>query len=400
MSDTVGGSRVIIIGAGILGLASAYHILKSSCTVDLLVIDRLQGVGRGNTARSAAAYRDMFSSPLNRTLSQSSIAFYERVQKETDIGLKRIGYLWLKTADQLQKSQVIVDAMGRAGVKFETLEPEELRRRLPEMRTGAIAQGILGRNCGILNPNLLCRFYEKKILALGGRFAHGIEVTGFDTDGQGQIFGVQAGEGEIIHGTVLVATGAWISLTMRLAGMEIPVVPRKRQLFAVAAKEGSLQHLLHVEGFNAHNLLPFTIMPGGAYLRPGTSSFILGYANEDQPPSLEEYPVAERDFFEGRVRPQVEPYFPCFQGAEPGYAWAGHYADHLADSHPVVDRVGGAIVIGGDSGSGIMKADALGRIAAGLYAGQNRVELGYGRDFKVADLGLVNRQVTPEELVI
>jgi glycine/D-amino acid oxidase-like deaminating enzyme len=400
MSDALGRPRVIIIGAGILGLASAYHILKSGRTVDLLVIDRLNGAGRGNTARSAAAYRDLFSSPLNRALSQGSIAFYELVQKETDIGLRQIGYLWLKTADQMQESRAVLDAMTRAGVKFETLGSRELHRRLPEMRTGAIAQGIMGRNCGILNPNLLCRFYEKRILAFGGRFAYGVEATGFASNSQGRILGVQRGEDKIIYGTVVVATGAWINLTMRLAGLDIPVVPRKRQLFAVTAKTGSLQNLLHAEGFNAYNLLPFIIMPGGAYLRPSTDSFILGFANEDQPPGLEEHPAAEPDFFEDRVRPQVEPYFPCFEDAIPGYTWAGHYADYLADSHPIVDRIGGAIVVGGTSGSGIMKADALGRIAAGLYFGQDRVGLGDGSDFKVADLGLENRRVTPEKLVI
>jgi glycine/D-amino acid oxidase-like deaminating enzyme len=268
------------------------------------------------------------------------------------------------------------------------------------MRTGPVARGILGRNCGILNPNLLCRFYEKRISALGGRFAYGAEVTGFAANGPGRIHGVKVGEGGSIYGTVVVATGAWISLTMRLAGLKIPVVPRKRQLFAVAANEGPLQRLLHTEGFNDHGLLPFTIMPGGAYLRPGSGSFILGFANEDQPPGLEEPPVAERDFFENRVRPQVEAHFPCFQGTLPEHAWAGHYADYLADSHPIVDRIGGVIVIGGDSGSGIMKADSLGRIAAGLYFGQDRVELGDGRDFKVVDLGLGNRRLVPEELII
>ena len=144
MSDKVGSPRVIIIGAGILGLASAYHILKSGRTVDLLVIDRLQGAGWGNTARSAAGYRDMFSSPLNRALSQGSIAFYEQVQSQTDIGLRRIGYLWLKTADQIKKSRAVLDAMARSGVKFEALEPGELHRRLPELQTRSIAQGLLG----------------------------------------------------------------------------------------------------------------------------------------------------------------------------------------------------------------------------------------------------------------
>jgi FAD-dependent oxidoreductase domain-containing protein 1 len=400
MSDMTGGPQVVVIGAGILGLASAYHILKSCDHLDLLVIDRLKGAGRGNTARSAAAYRDMFSSPLNRALSQGSIAFYEQVQRETNIGLMRIGYLWLKTADQMQESQAALDAMALAGVKLEILESGELHRRLPALRPGLIAQGILGYNCGILNPNLLNRFYEKQILDLGGRFAFGVEVTGFATDGEGRIIGVKFGDGAITCKTVVVATGAWINSTMSLAGLEVPVVPRKRQLFAVAAKKGPLQKLLHAEGFNGYNLLPFTIMPAGVYVRPASSSFILGYANEDQPPSLEDNPTAERNFFESQVRSQVEQYFPSFREVVPEYAWAGHYADQLADSHPIVDNVGGVIVVGGDSGSGIMKADSLGRLAAGIYFALAQVQLGDGQHFRVADLGLANRQLVPEELVI
>jgi glycine/D-amino acid oxidase-like deaminating enzyme len=395
-----GNPEVIIIGAGILGLASAYHILKRSRQLDLLVLDRLKGPGRGNTARSAAAYRDMFSSPLNRHLSQGSIAFYEQVQPETDLGLRRIGYLWLRTAAQMRRSRAILDSMAQAGVKFEILTPPQLKQHLPEMRLGPVSQGILGRNCGILNPNLLCRFYEKKVRELGGRFAYGVEVTGLATDRQGRMLGVKVGARKIPGGAVVVATGAWLGLTLSLAALEVPVVPRKRQLFAVAAREGPLQDLLHAGGFNAQHLLPFTIMPGGAYLRPSTGSFILGYANEDQPPGLEEPPLAAREFFQDRVRPQVAQYFPAFQQVVPEYAWAGHYADHLADSHPILDRVGGAIVVGGDSGSGIMKADSLGRIAAGLYFGRDRVELGDGGYFRVADLGLTNRRVAPEELVI
>jgi glycine/D-amino acid oxidase-like deaminating enzyme len=400
MTEMAAGPRVIMVGAGLLGLASAYHMLRSGRHLDLLVLDRLPDAGRGNTARSAAAYRDLFSSSVNRHLSQGSIAFYERVQQETDIGLRRIGYLWLRTAGQMESFRAVLDSLARAGVEFETLKPQQLSRLLPEMRTGPIAGGLLGRNCGILNPNLLCRFYEQRILELGGRLVYEVEVTGFATNRAGRIVGVTAGEREIAGGAVVVATGAWLSSTLSLAGLQVPVVPRKRQLFAVAAREGPRQDLLHTPGLNAQNLLPFTIMPGGAYLRPATGAFILGFANEDQPPGLEDHPAAEADFFTDRVRPQVEACFPTFREAVPEYAWAGHYADHRIDYHPLVDRIGGANIVGGTSGSGIMKADSLGRIAAGLYLGRKSVELGDGRPFRVADLGLANRRLPPEELVI
>jgi len=395
------GPDAIIVGAGILGLASAYHVLRQDRGLQLLVLERLQGPGRGNTAKSAAAYRDMFSSPANRLLSRSSIAFYEQVQAQgAPLGLKPLGYLWLLTAAQMERSRQPLKAMARAGVRFQVLDAPELARRLPALRLGDISRGVLGLNCGILNPNQLSAWYEKEVLRSGGRIQYGLEVTGFLQDSRGEIQGVKVGEEEIRSPHLVIATGVWMGLTLAQAGLTVPIIPKKRQLFAVAARAGALRRLLETPGFNVHNLLPFTITPGGAYLRPGTSHFILGYANEDQPPGLEDRPAAEGAFFETRIRPQVAACFPAFQGAAPEYAWAGHYDDHPGDSTPLVARLGGALMVGGTSGSGIMKADALGRIVAARLSGREWVELGDGSRFRVADLGLKERRVAPEEFVI
>jgi glycine/D-amino acid oxidase-like deaminating enzyme len=395
------GPQVIITGAGILGLASAYHLLKNHEGLDLLVVERLKGSGQGDTARSAAAFRDMFSSPVNRQLSQGSIAFYESVEKESHrIGLKKIGYLWLATAGQMATWRQTLAHMADAGVEFMTLEVQELTARLPELRPLDISEGILGLNCGILDSARLTRFYEQEFLRLGGRLRHRSEVTGFSRDGQGQINGIRVGAEAIRARTVIVATGAWTGRTMALAGLEVPMVPRKRQLFSIHAKEGTMGHLLQAPGFNSYNLLPFTILPGGAYLRPAAGSLILGFANPDQAPGLEEPVMAQRDFYENRIRPQVEAYFPDFQEVAPTHAWAGHYDEHPLDNTPFVERLAGAIVVGGSSGSGVMKADSLGRIVAGLIDGLDVVELGHGDHVRIADLSLHKRAVPPEEFVI
>jgi glycine/D-amino acid oxidase-like deaminating enzyme len=395
------GHRVIIIGAGVLGLASAYHLLKIHAGLDLLVVERLNGSGRGDTARSAAAFRDMFSSPVNRQLSQGSIAFYENLEKDShSIGLKKIGYLWLRTAEQMVKWRQALSQMADVGVVFRTLEVQELTARLPELRPLDLSQGIFGVNCGLLDPARLTRFYEQEVIRLGGRLRHRSEVTGFNLDGRGQIHGIRVGAEEINAGMVIVATGAWTGRTMALAGLQVPMVPRKRQLFSIPAKEGTLGHILHTPGFNPYNLLPFTILPGEAYLRPAAASFILGYANPDQAPGLEEPAMPQCDFYENRIRPQVEAYFPIFQGLAPTYAWAGHYDEHLPDRTPFVERLAGAIVVGGTSGSGVMKADSLGRIVAGLVGGLDVVELGHGGHFRIADLSLQKRVAPLEEFVI
>jgi glycine/D-amino acid oxidase-like deaminating enzyme len=396
--------QVIIIGAGILGLASAYHILKGHGGLDLLVVERLAGPGRGDTARSAAAFRDMFSSPVNRHLSQGSLAFYEGIHHlpkgSTPIGLKKIGYLWLATGEQMEKWRKPLATLAQAGIRLQTLEVQDLTARLPDLRTLDVSQGIFGLDCGILDPSGLAGFYEHEVLRMGGRLQYLSEVTGFSRDHQGRINGIRIGEEAISAGTVIAATGAWTGRTLAPAGLEVPMVPRKRQLFSVSAKEGALSRLLETPGFNRYKMLPFTILPGGAYLRPAAASFILGYANKDQPPGLEEPAVAQRDFYETRIRPQVAPYFPAFQGLAPSYAWAGHYDEHPPDSTPFVERLAGVIVVGGSSGSGVMKADSLGRIVAGLFGGLDVVELGHGGHFRVADLGLQPRAAPPEEFVI
>ncbi len=118
-------------------------------------------------------------------------------------------------------------AMAQAGIQFKILDRQELTDRLPGFIAGDITQGVLGLNCGILNPNQLTGFYEQNSHRLGARFAYSLEVTGFTRDSQSQINGIVAGQRHIKAPTIIVATGAWMGLTMALAGLEVPVTPEK-----------------------------------------------------------------------------------------------------------------------------------------------------------------------------
>ena len=73
---------IIVVGAGISGLSTAYHLKQHNRDLDMLIVDKAQGYGQGNTGRSAAGFRDMFSSRINHLLSSSSISFYKYIQEE------------------------------------------------------------------------------------------------------------------------------------------------------------------------------------------------------------------------------------------------------------------------------------------------------------------------------
>ncbi len=397
------GHDVVVVGAGIMGLASAYHILQADRGLDLLVLERLPGAGQATTARSAAAFRDLFTVPVNRHLAQGGISFYEQVQTGGEqLDLLKLGYLWLLTLPRLAQYSPAFQTMAAAGVVFDILSPEELRRRLPALQSGGIAAGIMGRRCGVLNPHRLSGFYAREVTRLGGRFRFGVEVTGFVQDEQGLIQGVKIGGEDIRARQVIVATGPWLAATMALASLKAPVVPVKRQIFVLEARKGPLRQLFETPGFNQHGFLPFTILPEEAYLRPTPAAhvFITGFANPDEPPGIEVNPAAAPEFFEQRIRPQLEQYFPVFRGVQASHSWAGHYENHPPDNIAFADRLGGAIVVGGGSGSGIMKADSLGRAAAGLFFGREQVELGDGKPLTVAEVGLEGRILPAEEFVI
>jgi len=392
---------IIVVGAGILGLASAYHVLRQDQDIDMLVLERFSGPGRGNTTKSAAAYRDMFTSPVNRRLAQGAIHFYEGLQeRKRNIGLRRIGYLWLMDEAAVLKNKDALEYMSHAGVVFDVLDQFDLAKHLHGFSAGDVVRGILGSRCGILNQNALTTFYHKEAERLGAKFSFGADVSGFVQDDKKELVGVKVGNQEHRAKTVMVASGAWMGAMMGKAGIKVPVVPKKRQLFSVRAKGEALKRLYSTKGFNSHGLLPFTIVPGGAYLRPAANAFITGYADEDRAPSIEDDPKPEREFFDKQVLPPIAKYFPAFAGTVPEQSWAGHYAYHTPDNIPFVARVSGAILVGGDSGSGIMKADSIGRVAAGLYHDMKQVELGDGKFLKVSELGLDKRKLEIEEFII
>ncbi len=229
--------QVIIVGAGILGLASAYHLLRDHPDLDLLVVERLPGPGRGNTARSAAAYRDMFSSPINRRLSQGSIAFYKQIQNQSfPLNLKDIGYLWLMRSAQMDRVRPVLTDMAQSGVQFTILQRQELTDRLSGFTAGDITGGVLGKNCGILNPINLPGITKRNPAGWGPDLSIIRKSPALPaTIRVRSMASLQPGN-QITADTIIVATGAWMSSTLARADLKVPVTPIKRQLFAVSAR--------------------------------------------------------------------------------------------------------------------------------------------------------------------
>lgn len=433
---------VLVVGAGILGLASAYHILEENPGKKVLLVDRYGAPGQGNTGRSNAMFRNTFSSTDNQILADSAIDYYLHVQKDLkeDLGLQQIGYLWLMDQEQLAASEAYLKKMEANGIESRTLGRAEIQQKLPGIAmdgngTGQaslmglpeIAGGVFGPKCGRLDPDKLVRHYAKMFTEKGGTVSFNTEAEGLvvgptnrlGMDGEPFVWQKSRVEsvklkgrvnGEVRAGTVVIACGAWENELLSPIGVDGHVKAKKRQLFSIQAQgDPKVEGLLRVDGFSPLHLLPLVILPkSGVHFKPVSEEGSLWVACEDEvnrpfidlpDHDLNSY-TAETKYYETGIRPILAGYFPAFSEARVKAMWAGLYSYNTIDYLPFVFAKDNLIVVGGDSGSGIMKGDSLGRVVSAAYAGEDEATLYGGTSYKVSKLGFERRDVEREDWVI
>ncbi len=421
---------LLVVGAGVIGLACAYHAKRENPDARVVVVEKNAACAQGNTARSAALIRNTFTSSSNLALADSSIDYYMHLvhDRREEVGLRLYGYLWLMDGAGRDANRDAVTQMRHQGVEVEEYGEGDLRA-IPGLRTRVTADeegqmlglrdieyGLFGAKCGAIEPDLLTQVYERDFLRDGGTCLYNTRVDALvlePRDGPAgipgepfmwqlpRVAGARTERGQIRARKTVVATGAWIPQLLDPVGIDANTKPRKRQLFTFKSDE--VKRLIEFP-FAGKGQLPVLIFPkDGVYLKPDTTegtAWIGCSDNMGRSLSFVEDPQPEDAFWEMGVHQVLRKYLPQFDGLKPHRAWAGHYIYHTADRTPVVFEQGDAIVVSGMSGSGIMKADALGRVAAALFAGKGHAQLYGGRRFDVSKLSVFNRRVDNERFVI
>ena len=421
---------VLIVGGGILGFSSAYHMKRRSPQDRIVLIDKLGGPGQGNTAKSEGAFRNVFTSKTNYLLADSTIDAFTDFQRDLgyDLKMENIGYLWLFSEEQHSRLKPVLDSMAKLGVELKFFE-EERASMIPGLVTDftgdeeaeilglePVDVAMQGVKCGSIDADSLVRCYERMFLEAGGEVVYGAEAEKLILEPMDElgipgepfvwqdaaVKGAETSKGEIKAGTTVVATGAWAERLLDPIGVDAMMRPKKRHIFVF--KDPQLRGLFEVKGLNEYGALPLTVLPkSGVYLKAEVSegSIWVGCAdNLGRRFGLEDDPQPEESYYTDDIYHVLVEYLPCFKDVRPVNMWAGQYAINGYDGIPVVAPAPGMIYVGAASGSGIMKSDALGRIAASLYVGEEEAELYGGRSFRVADLGVRSRRVEREEFII
>jgi glycine/D-amino acid oxidase-like deaminating enzyme len=422
----------VVVGAGIMGLSTAYHLKSRNPNRDIVVIDKLGAAGQGSTAKSAAAFRCLFASRTNFALADSSAEFYRHVQEELhrDLKLRWAGYLWFFDEDGYRRMLPVLRDLASKGFKYKEYDENELAKKLdmktafaedPEakmMGLGDVHKGILIPKAGLIDVDSLVKFYESEFLRLGGKIQYNTEAKEVIVEPRqplgmpgepyfwqdSTVTGVKTNKGLLKAKKTIIAAGPWVSQLLDPIGIESFVKAKKRQVFSVKAKTEALKKLLFSREFTDAGCLPFTILPKpSAYIRPAPEEDALWLAYADEFPrafKIEDDPQPEENYYTYGLYQVMSKYFPQFTNCQPFSAFAGLYEINSIDGQPLIFEENGMMVVGGASGSGILKADAVGRIAAALYNDEEYALLYGDKKFRVSELGLKHRSVEPEKLVI
>lgn len=435
---------VLIVGAGILGLSTAYHIKKQNPEDRMLVIDKMSGPGQGNTSKSAAMCRNFFSSETNFKLADSSMSFYHHLQEEQGIYLRmeRTGYLWLLDKEDYNELEPFLEGMKDRGREFRLHDKDELKENL-RLKTHVsddeearmiglpdVEKGLFVPHGFSIDPDYLVRFYMRDLKEEEMLFDVRVDKIIIEPDEplelrkgeplpnqpyywQKTTAGVETEKRKIKASNVVIAAGSWTSYLLDDLGVDALAKPKRRQIFTMPAKTRELKELMKAKGFV--DGMPFTILPKPRttldkptfFIKPNhkEKTFWIGYDPDFLTPFQpeDELEVDERyqkNCFEYIVSQGLRKYFPQFERTRVTSCFAGQYMINTTDGQPVIFRKNDLIVATGASGSGIMKADSIGRIAAALYRNEEYATLYGDIEFRVSNLGLEKRRVEPEIFII
>ena len=375
---------VVIVGGAVMGSSVAWFL---SCNDDfdgsVLVVERDPSYEFTSTARTNSCMRQQYSNELNIRISQFSADYVRNFRSRMgddpevpDLAVHHFGYLYLagdeRFAATLRASQELQSSLGAGTV---IMTPDEIVAEYPFYNVEDIVCGSHNTvDEGWFDSATMFDWWRRRARQAGVEYLTG-EVVGIDRAGN-TITGITLASGEAVTCGVLVnASGPRGAVTARMAGLELPVEPRKRYTVVFDAAEP------------LPRALPLTIDPTGVHVRTDGDVYVAGSTPEIDPAVPFDDFRMDSDVWEEQIWPVLAHRVPAFERAKVLSQWAGHYAHNVLDHNAVIGPhtdVGNFIFINGFSGHGMQQSPAMGRgvselVAYGEYRTLDLTPLGYGR---------------------
>lgn len=376
---------VVIIGGAIMGSSLAWWLTEmAGFNGSVLVVERDPSYLKCASVLSNSSIRQQFSTELNIRISQFTADFCRNLranmggdERVPNLHVHNFGYLYLADteafADVLRANQAL---QLSAGAETRLLTADQIAAEYPFYNVDDIVLGSINtKDEGYWDGGTLFEWFRRSAQSRGIEYVAG-EVTALTRSG-GRIESVTLADGRrVACGHVVNAAGTRGARVASMAGLPLPIEPRKRYTWVFTAETPLGQDL------------PLTIDPSGVHMRTdGPQTYLCGCKGDPDPEADPDDFAMDHGLWENHVWPILATRVPQFEAIRVVTEWAGQYDYNILDQnavlgpHPEVDNF---LFMNGFSGHGLQQSPAMGRglaewITHGEYRSLDLSPFGYDR---------------------
>jgi len=344
---------VVIIGAGVIGCSTAYHLTKLGITnIAILEMDQ---VGAGTSSKSASMLSLQFGSdPLLARMAKYSYQRYMDFEAElgAPIDFRKTGWISVAKGEKAEQLRKNAEMLNSLQIRTEILLPNEVKHLHPELHTDDLDVGIYGPDDGPFDPHMIMWGFMKRATEKGVKLYQGVRARGLRIQ-NGRVTGVETDSGLVATKTVVNAAGPWAREVAGWANVDIPLTNKVRTIVMTGPLPDIPEGRPFVEDENVE-----------WYFRPETGGVLMGMGNvptESAETGLDNEMVNNIiDYAVQRV--------PVLEKASLLTAWSGVRPLTL-DRRPLFGKVSGMegfLLNAGWGGVGIIQAPVAGQLMAEL----------------------------------
>ncbi len=347
---------IVIIGGGCMGASVAYYLAQHGAK-NIVLLEREKFLGMGSTGRNAGGVRYQFSTEVNIRLSMFSLDVISHFEELVGISAdyRPIGYLFLLTTPgEVATFKANVELQHRVGVPWvRYLEPQGIAQLAPLVNLEGVIGGTFCPRDGLADPNSVTQGFAKGATQRGARIETETTVTGIKSE-RGRVSAVVTNRGEVATRTVVNCAGPWAAQIGAMAGLEIPIVPVRRQFFTTdALSDLPRDHVFAIE------------FATSLYFHPEGAGLLVGMSNPDEKPG-DTYAIDEEFHLKTLERALYR--LPLLEHARVAKQIAGLY-EVTPDAEPIIAQAraqSGFYIAAGFSGHGFQHSPATGKVMSEL----------------------------------
>lgn len=336
-----------------MGASTAYHLALRGIK-DVLLLEKDSFFGEEATGRCAGGIRYQFSTEINVRLSLLSLPMLHRFEGELNqpIDLRICGYMFLLTREEdLPVFRDNVSMHNRLGARTQWLNTAQIAELAPSINLDGVLAATFNPDDGLADPGSVVQGYISGARRLGATLLNDVEVTGIRVEG-GQIKGISTNQGDVAAPVVVNAAGPWAGRVGRMAGIDIPIVPLRRQIVVTGPLPGLPEDFPFVIDFTQ-----------SLYFHREGLGILTGMSNQNEKVGFDQSVDKEWELvhLEAAVKRM-----PLLEEAGLANRWAGLY-EVTPDAHPILGRcpqVDGFYCVAGFSGHGFMHGPVCGMLLA------------------------------------